>query len=251
MKPIIAILCDTGQQGPHIYHQAGDKYIQALLDCADVTPLLIPALSDPADIANILSAAHGLLLPGGYSNIERQRYGLPAAPDGEHQDPTRDKTALGMIPSVLKSGLPFLAICRGFQELNVAVGGTLYPRLQEAAGRMDHREDTSQPIDIQYGPAHSVSVRAGGLLAEIVGTKNFMVNSVHGQGINRLAEGLTAEAWAEDQTIEAVSVDTAKGFALAVQWHPEWNARKNPQSKPIFRAFGDAAHAYKAQREVL
>lgn len=248
MKPIVAVVCDTSQQGPHIYHQAGDKYLQALVRCADVTPVMIPSLQDPINTDAIIELADGILFTGGYSNIERHHYGLDAAPEGEHEDPNRDNNTLPLMKAVLDAGLPMLGICRGFQELNVALGGTLYPKLHEIAGRMDHQEDKTAPVDKQYGFAHSVSVRPDGLLANIVGDHDFMVNSVHGQGINRLAEGLTVEAMADDDTIEAVSVDSAEAFALAVQWHPEWKAWENRQSTQIFKAFGDAVRQHKRDK---
>jgi len=245
MRPVIAVICDTSRQGPHIFHQAGDKYLQAVRRCAGATPILIPSFEEPLDFEEIFAVADGILFTGGYSNVERTRYGLPAAPADENQDPTRDENTLTWLPEVISSGLPLLGICRGFQELNVALGGTLHPRLHEVKGRMDHREDKDAPVEVQYGPAHTVAVRESGLLAGIVGEAEFMVNTVHGQGIDRLANGLTVEAVAEDETIEAVSVDTAKGFALAVQWHPEWKAWENPQSTKIFEAFGKAALQHK------
>lgn len=245
MKPIVAVVCDTNQQGPHIYHQAGDKYLQALVRCADVTPVLIPSLDDPISAAQVIDVADGILFTGGYSNIERHHYGLDAAPESEHQDPHRDKNTLPLMKAVVDAGLPMLGICRGFQELNVTFGGTLHPRLHEVEGRMDHREDKNTPVEEQYGFAHNVSVCSGGLLENIVGDHDFMVNSVHGQGIDRLADGLVAEALAADETIEAVSVEGAKAFALAVQWHPEWKAWENRQSTQIFNAFGDAVRKHK------
>ena len=243
MKPIVAIICDTTTKGPHLYHQAGDKYIQALVRCADVTPVLIPALDEPIALDAILSLADGVLFTGGYSNIQRHHYGAEPAPEGEHEDPARDKNTLPLVKAVLEAGLPMLGICRGLQELNVAMGGTLYPRVQEIDGRMNHDADGSKPIEIQYGPAHAVSATDGGVLAGITGEADFMVNTVHQQAIRDLAPGLVVEATAEDDTIEAVSVSGAKNFALAVQWHPEWKAWDNPQSTKIFSAFGDAVRA--------
>lgn len=188
----------------------------------------------------------GIMLTGGYSNIERGRYGMSPAPASEHEDPARDALSLNLIPAVLDTGLPLFAICRGFQELNVTLGGTLHPRLQEVDGRFDHRENTEDPIDIQYGPAHSVTVAEGGALHQIIGESEFMVNSVHGQGINQIADRLIIEAEADDSTIEAVSVANTTGFSLAVQWHPEWQSWTNPQSHKLFQAFGSAARRYQS-----
>ncbi len=248
MRPVVGVICETSQQGLHVYHQTGDKYLQALVRSANCAPLLIPALSGAIRPADYIDRLDGLLFTGGYSNIERQRYGEPSAPEGEHEDPARDALSLALIPAVLEAGLPLFGICRGFQELNVALGGTLHPRLQEVDGRFDHRENTDDPINVQYGPAHSISLAEGGLLHQIVGEFEFMVNSVHGQGIATLAPGLRVEAEADDTTIEAVSVLDAPGFALAVQWHPEWRSWENPQSDKIFTAFGDAARRYQSAR---
>jgi len=248
MKPVVAVVCDTSRQGPHIYHQAGDKYIQALVRCADVTPVLIPALDTPISPDAIFDFADGVLFTGGYSNIQRHHYGDAPAPEDEHEDPLRDANTLALIKAVIDHGIPMFGICRGLQELNVAMGGTLYPRVHEIEGRMDHREDKDAPVDVQYGPAHYVSVMERGRLHKVVGSMRFMVNTVHGQAIREIAPGLAVEAVADDETIEAVSVVEAKAFALAVQWHPEWKAWEDEQSTKLFRAFGDAARTHKSNR---
>jgi len=244
MKPVVAIICETSQQGPHAFHQAADKYVQALVRCADVTPVLLPSLSDPTPLAEILTFAHGILFTGAYSNIQRHHYGLAAAPEGEIEDPTRDKNTLPLIPQVIKAGMPLLAICRGFQELNVALGGTLHPELHEVAGKFDHREDTAEPVEVQYGPSHEITLAEGGMLQSLLSENRFTVNSVHGQGVNLVAPSLNVEATADDNTVEAVSVRGAKGYALGMQWHPEWNAWNDKQSSQIFQSFGAAARAF-------
>lgn len=246
MKPVIGVICETARHGLHMYQQTGDKYLQAVARSADCVPLLIPAMADLPSPQNFLGRLDGLLLTGGYSNVERTRYGMDPAPAGEHEDPARDALSFDLIPAALKAGLPLFGICRGFQELNVALGGTLHPRLQEVDGRFDHRENSEDPVDVQYGPAHSVTLAEDGTLHQIIGENEFMVNSVHGQGINRLADGLTVEAEADDTTIEAVSVTEASGFALAVQWHPEWQSWANPQSHRLFQSFGAAARNYQS-----
>ncbi len=246
MKPVIGVICETARHGLHVYQQTGDKYLQAVVRSADCVPLLIPAMTDRVSAQDFLGRLDGLLLTGGYSNVERARYGMAPAPAGEHEDPARDELSFSLIPAALKKALPLLGICRGFQELNVALGGTLHPRLQEVDGRFDHRENGEDPVDVQYGPAHSVTLAEGSALHRIIGENEFMVNSVHGQGINRLANDLTEEAEADDTTIEAVSVTEALGFALAVQWHPEWQSWTNPQSHKLFQAFGNAARNYQS-----
>lgn len=248
MKPVVGVVCETRRQGLHLYHQTGDKYLQALIRSAACVPLLIPALSAQAQANDFLCTFDGILLTGGYSNIARHHYGEPPAPEDEHEDNARDQLSFDLIPQVLSLGMPLFGICRGFQELNVALGGSLHPRLQEVDGRFDHRENPDDPVETQYGPAHSVTVADGGLLHQIVRENEFMVNSVHGQGVNVLAPTLTVEAEADDTTVEAVSVDGANGFALGVQWHPEWQSWENPQSDLIFRAFGDAARRYQTSK---
>jgi len=249
MRPVVAVICDTNRQGPHLVHQTGDKYLEALVSCANVTPVLVPAVPGLINAPEIANFADGILFTGGYSNIQRQRYGLAPAPKGEHEDPARDALTLSLCGDIFNTALPVLAICRGLQELNVAFGGTLHPRLKDVKGRMEHGADAQDPIDKQYGLVHRVSLKADGCLMEIVGEAEFMVNSVHVQGIDKLASGLTIEAEANDGTIEAVSVDAAEAFALAVQWHPEWKAAENPQSVKIFGAFGDAVRSHKATRQ--
>ena len=248
MKPVIAIVCDTYTQGAHIYHKAGDKYIQALVRVADVLPIMVPSLAEPLEAQAVLELADGVLLTGAYSNVQRHHYGQDAAPAGENEDPARDGNTLPLIRAIVEAGVPVFGICRGLQEMNVALGGSLYPRLHETEGRMDHREDTEAPIAVQYGPAHKVDLVEGGVLHTILGEKSFMVNSVHGQGIRDLAPALAAEAVAPDGTIEAVSVKNSTTFAVAVQWHPEWKAWENPQSTKLFKAFGQAARLRQEQK---
>ena len=247
MKPIIGIVCDTYVKGPHLYHSAGDKYVDAIVRVSGCIPFLLPAISEQVRPTDFLERIDGLLLTGGYANIQRHHYGLPPAPTSEIEDPRRDAQDLAMIPTALDMGIPMFGICRGFQELNVALGGTLHPLLHEVDGRFDHRENPDDPVEVQYGPAHSVTVADGGLLHTIVQETEFMVNTVHGQGIDRLADGLVLEAEADDGTAEAVSVAGAPGFALAVQWHPEWQAHKNPQSTKLFQSFGEAARQWQGR----
>jgi putative glutamine amidotransferase len=144
--------------------------------------------------------------------------------------------------AAIDAGVPVLCVCRGFQELNVALGGTLLQHVQEVPGRDDHREDKNADLETQYAPAHDVEVAETGLLAQLTDRRNFQVNSLHGQGIDRLASALHADAIAPDGTIEAVSMPSAKGFLLGLQWHPEWRWRENEVSRAIFGAFGEAVH---------
>lgn len=239
-RPIVGIVCDHRMVGSHPFHVAGEKYIAAARDGAGALPVLIPVLPEPIAPDEILESIDGLLFTGSPSNVSPRRYGGPSPRHGVMQDEHRDATTLPLLEAAIAAGAPTLCICRGFQELNVAFGGTLHQHVQEVPGRMDHRENDGDPLEVRYGPAHEVRVAQEGLLATILSRRAFPVNSLHSQGIDRLAPRLHADASAPDGTIEAVSMPDAKGFLLGVQWHPEWRWHDNPVSREIFSAFGDA-----------
>jgi putative glutamine amidotransferase len=222
----------------------GEKYIRAVAEGAGAVPILLPALGGEADLRAVLAACDGLLLSGSPSNVEPHHYGGPASEPGTLHDPHRDATTLPLIPQAIATGLPVLAICRGFQEMNVAYGGTLWQRVHEVEGHFDHRDDESQPLDKQYGPAHEVLLEPGGLLRNIAGSERITVNSLHWQGVQTLGKGLKIEARAPDGLVEAFRDAAAPGFALGVQWHPEWQFEKNAFSRALFGAFGEASRKY-------
>jgi putative glutamine amidotransferase len=222
------------------FHQVGDKYVDSVVDGAGGLPLLVPALGSRLDIEAVLDQLDGLLVTGSPSNVEPHLYGGPPARPDSRRDPARDATTVPLIRRAIQREVPLLAICRGLQELNVALGGTLHQHLHEVPGRLDHRSDKSVPPRERYRLAHTVSLTPGGLLEELLGASTIEVNSLHGQGIDRLASGLIVEASAPDGTIEAVRVANAKAFALAVQWHPEWRVLESPTSRRLFAAFGAA-----------
>lgn len=238
--PVVGIPCDHRMLGAHPFHIVGEKYIAAVREGAGALPVLIPVLEPPIPPADLLAAVDGLLFTGSPSNVSPKRYGGPQPREGVLQDENRDATTLPLLQAAIAAGKPILCVCRGFQELNVALGGTLFQHVHEMAGRSDHRENTSAPLDEQYGPAHDVRVQDGGLLSRIVRERTFRVNSLHSQGIDRLAPVLHADAVAPDGTVEAVSMPSATGFALGLQWHPEWRWSENPVSREIFAAFGRA-----------
>lgn len=240
-RPVIGIPADRRTLGGHPFHLVGEKYITPLLRTAGALPLLIPSLGDELGLAELVDTLDGLLFPGSPSNVEPRHYGGTPSRDGTLHDPERDATTLSLIPRAIAAGVPVLGICRGFQEMNVACGGTLHQHVHEQPGLAVHHEDKTQPLDVQYAPAHAVNLVAGGLLAGIAGAPRIMVNSLHHQGVARLGDGLLAEAHAEDGLIEAFRVAGARRFAVAVQWHPEWKADQNAFSIALFKAFGDAA----------
>jgi putative glutamine amidotransferase len=248
-KPLVGIPCDLRMIGPHPFHAVGEKYIVAVRDGAGAIPVLIPVLEKPIDIEEILDTVDGILLTGSPSNVAPKLYGGPAPREGVLQDERRDATTLPLIRHIVDRGLPLLAICRGFQEFNVAYGGTLFQHVEEQPGRIDHREDKHQPLDVQYAPIHEVHLTPGGRLEAIAGMGTIKVNSLHGQGVDRVGEGLAVEAVAPDGQVEGLRVRNAPNFALAVQWHPEWRFWENDFSKALFAAFGQAMRTHLTRSE--
>ena len=246
-KPIIGIPADRRLLNSHWFHCVGEKYIDAVVLAADAVPVLVPALGERY-LGEWLAAFDGILFTGSPSNVEPHHYQGPKSDPGTWHDPERDATTLPMITNAVEGGLPILGICRGFQEINVALGGSLSQKLQEIPGNLDHREDKSLPMEAQYEPAHEIELVEGGLLHKIAGSRRIKVNSLHSQGVERLAPRLVAEATAEDGVIEAFRIDGARNFALAVQWHPEWKVMENPFSRALFAAFGEAGRDHASRR---
>jgi len=244
--PLIGVVSDRRLIGPHIFQMVGEKYLAAVVDGAGAYPVGLPSLGGGFEVLGALGRLDGLLMTGSPSNVRPGRYGGPPAPEGVVEDPERDEAALALIPAAVRSGLPLLAICRGFQEMNVAFGGTLHQAVHDVSGLDEHRENKDADLDIQYGPAHEVTFTPGGVLARITGCGGGIVNSLHSQGIDRPGDGLDIEAMAPDGLIEAISVKDAPGFALGVQWHPEWKVTDNGLSVAIFQAFGDACRRYRS-----
>ena len=239
VRPLVGLLGDHRVVDDHPAHLVLESYVAAVRDGADALPVLIPSLDPPLAAQDVLARIDGLFFSGSPSNVAPHHYGGPPARDPSLEDHRRDSTALALLRAAIEAGTPVFAVCRGAQELNVALGGTLHQHVHEVAGRLDHREREDAPLDVQYGPAHDVTVLEGGLL-EKLGLRRFTVNSLHGQGIDRLAPGLRAEAVAPDGQIEAVSLPGAAGFLLGVQWHPEWRWADNEISRALFAAFGAA-----------
>ena len=237
-RPVIGLPADRRMIGDHPFHAVGDKYVRAIVEAADAVPLLIPALGDVVSVDEVLEVVDGLVFTGSISNVEPIHYSGPASAPGTLHDASRDATTLPLIPAAIERGVPVLGICRGFQEMNVAFGGTLHQNLHHVPGFLDHRDDDTQPLEIQYGPAHDVVLEEGGLLRGLAGSDRIKVNSLHHQGVDRLADRLVAEARAPDGVIEAFRVRDSKRFALAVQWHPEWKVMSNSFSRALFAAFG-------------
>jgi putative glutamine amidotransferase len=246
MSPLILVTTEVRPMDGYVWHAAADTYLKALagIGCA---PVLMPSLGAAIDLEALLSRVDGVLLTGSRSNVHPERYGVAASERHEPYDLHRDATVFRLIPLALEMGVPLFAICRGFQELNVALGGTLVTEAQERPGSLDHRAPLGPPNDERFRLVHNVSFEPDSRLSALVGAGSIRVNSVHRQVIDRLAPGLIAEARAPDGTVEAARVANARNFAFGVQWHPEYWAATDAPSGSLFRAFGDAARVRAAR----
>ena len=243
--PIVLVPTCMRQIGEHPFHTVGRKYIEAVR-LAGCLPVVMPSGS-PEELDAWLALADGVFLTGSPSNVHPSHFGEAVHDPKLPQDADRDALTLALIPKALRMGLPLLSICRGFQETNVALGGSLHQAVQEQPGLADHRDPAGEPPDIAYGERHAVNIVPGGRLAALLGREQIQVNSLHGQGVNRLAPGLRIEAVAPDGLIEAFSVDASPSFSMCVQWHPEWGAKHNPVSMALLTAFGQACRDYRNQ----
>jgi putative glutamine amidotransferase len=248
IRPLVGLPADTYEKDGFLYHALGDKYVRALTDVAGVEAVMIPNAIDPSNLDGLLHHFDGVLMTGALSNVHPPHYGEVPTQDHEPYDHHRDAVTLQLIRRVIDRGIPLFCICRGFQELNVAMGGSLETELQRGEGRLDHRAPKSDDINIRYAPSHLIDIAKGGFLTQILDKRETMVNTIHRQGIKKIGAGLNVEATAPDGIIEAVSVKDAKAFAFGTQWHPEFKATENPDSVKLFSAFGEAARAHRRAR---
>ena len=245
-RPVVLVPACNQMLGPHPYHVCGKKYADAVR-LAGGLPLVVPN-ADEVELEALLLLADGVFLTGSPSNVHPSHFDEDVLDLSLPLDPARDAWTLPLIRRAIAMGLPLFTICRGTQEANVALGGSLHQAVHQVEGKRDHRADYAQPVGVQYGPAHEVLVEPGGVLERVVGAPRFDVNSVHGQAVHRLGAGLRVEARAPDGVIEAFSVEEAPGFTLCVQWHPEWLAADNPVSMKMLTAFGTACRRYREGR---
>lgn len=239
MTIVVGIPACARQVNDQIVHVTPSRYAEALIGGSGALSVMIPPMGEPQ--LALLDRIDGLLIPGSPTNVHPSHYGDDESLTPDRHDSARDATTLPLIRAAIARGLPVLAICRGIQELNVALGGTLHQNIHDRPGRLDHRGGKG-PLDVAYGPKHIITVT--GTIARIVDADRILVNSVHSQAIDRPGDGLVVDAIAEDGTIEAVSAPNAPGFVLGLQWHPEWRYAEHPASIAIFHAFGEACRAF-------
>jgi putative glutamine amidotransferase len=252
LNPLVGVSACRIAGEIHPFHRVGEKYLMAVVDPAGCTPIILPVLGEEAGIDTLVDRIDGLLLTGGAANVEPHNYDGPESEEGTKHDPYRDATILPMINRCVERGVPVLGLCLGLQELNVAFGGTLHQRVFDLPDKFDHR--MRRDVDDharRYRPAHDIRLTPGGILRGIIGQDNVLVNSLHAQGIDRPGDAVQIEAVAPDGIVEAISIKNAPGFALGVQWHPEWPRPILGHNARIFEAFGDACRAYAAGRADL
>ncbi|MEM6665560.1 MAG: gamma-glutamyl-gamma-aminobutyrate hydrolase family protein [Pseudomonadota bacterium] len=246
-KPIIAVTTCVKEMDNYRWHATVETYTNAIVEAAEAVPVLVPSMGERIDLDAVLDRVDGVIITGSRSNVHPSNYGHEETDDHGPFDHDRDATTLPLIRQTVERGVPLLAICRGIQEMNVALGGTLATEIQTRPGVMDHRAPEADHHDDRFAIRHPVRLDADAHLATHFGADEIQVNSLHRQAIDTLSEHLHVEARAKDGTIEAVRVREAKGFAFGVQWHPEyWSVRDDPSHR-IFKAFGEAARAYHAQ----
>lgn len=229
---------------------AGRRTIDAVAQVADCLPMLIPGLPDAVDVGDLLATLDGIVLPGARANVHPRHYGEALTEAHGVMDEGRDAVVLPLVRTALERGVPIFGLCKGIQEMNVALGGTLYHEVGDLPGRHRHRMPKGcKDPEIIFELREKIRLRTGGELARIVGAENIITNSLHGQAIRTPGEGVVIEGWATDETIEAISIAGARSFAIGVQWHPEYDADDDPVSHALFRAFGDAARARQKRRQ--
>jgi putative glutamine amidotransferase len=241
-RPVVGVIANTHlAEGKFPAQIAGERSLRAVAEVAGALPLIFASVPEITDVGSLLAVVDGVLLTGGRANVHPTRFNMEPHAGHEPYDERRDALALSLIEACVARGVPVFGLCRGFQEMNVAFGGTLWQKLHEVEGLRDHREDLKAPLEEQYGPAHEVELARGGLLQRLAGKDRITVNSLHSQGVQTLGRDLDIEARAPDGVVEAFRVRNAPSFAVAVQWHPEWQFSEDPFSVALFAAFGEAA----------
>ena len=247
-QPLVAVSTDVRKFENYTWHAAPQQYLEAAIAGAGVFPVLVPSFGERLNLDSLLASLDGVMVTGSKSNVHPSLYGAEATEANGPYDPDRDSTSLPLIRKAIEKGVPLLAICRGIQELNVALGGTLATEIQDRPGSMDHRAPVSENQDERFAIRQAVTIKPDSCLASVFGAGDIQVNSVHRQAVDRLGPNLQVEAVAADGTVEAVSVRNSRAFAVGVQWHPEYWVHSDSNSVKIFAAFGDAVREHASRR---
>lgn len=247
-KPIILVTADVKPIDGFNWHAVNATYLHAVVKGSDAIPMILPSLGADLDLESVLDQVDGVLATGSRSNVNPQLYGEDPTEENGPYDPDRDATTLPLLKRAIERGIPVFAICRGMQELNVAMGGTLHTEIQTISGRADHRAPSSENQDERFRIAHPVEVRQGGRLEDVLGPEPFEVNSLHRQAVGDLGNGMRIEAQAADGTVEAMSASDSCGYVMATQWHPEYWVMTDGPSKNLFEAFGKEVRKYREKR---
>jgi putative glutamine amidotransferase len=241
-RKIVGIIGNALTEGPGSPGQrASDRYIHAVAGITGAVPLIVPGMPETQDIGQLVDILDGVVLTGARPNVHPSLYGVAPSPAYEPYDRGRDGVAMALIRAAVAAGVALFGICRGFQEMNVAFGGTLHPEIRDLPGRMNHRMPPGETeAAVIYRLRHAIRLTPGGRFAALLGSEEVMVNSLHGQGILQEGGRIIVEGLAGDGTPEALVVADAPGFALGVQWHAEYGAETDPVNRPLFEAFGAA-----------
>ncbi|NIY72496.1 gamma-glutamyl-gamma-aminobutyrate hydrolase family protein [Marivivens donghaensis] len=251
-RPIIGIISNNELvNGQYPAHTGGQMNSQAISKVADCIPFLIPADPTVVTVEELLETCDGFLLTGGRPNVHPSQYGEDPTPAYGDFDENRDAITLPLVRACVERGQPIMGICRGFQEVNVAMGGSLYPEIRDLPGRDNHRMPPDGTLEEKFALRHCVSLSEDGPFAALLGSAKVMTNTLHGQGIKEPGSRVVVDGYAPDGTPEAIYIKDAPGFTMSVQWHPEWNAANDPVSRPLFEALGDAARKWQAAKTAV
>lgn len=245
MRPVIGVIANGHVINDDYFVQgAGEINLQAVRDASEAVPLVIPAKPNLFELDELRATCDGFLFTGGRPNVHPEEYGEEATEAHGTFDRDRDRLVLPLIRACVAAGQPIMGICRGFQEVNVAFGGSLYPEIRDLPGRENHRMPPDGTLEEKFALRHEVTFCEGGPFQRLLGAQKVMTNTLHGQGIKKPGARIVIDGSAPDGTPEAIYVQDAPGFCLSVQWHPEWNAAGDPVSRPLFTAFGDACRTW-------
>jgi putative glutamine amidotransferase len=248
-RPLVGIIANSYLiNDEYPTHAGGTMNSDAIANVSKCLPMLIPSDPSYVSVADLMAQCDGFLFTGGRPNVHPEEYGEQETEAHGDFDRARDAISLPLIRECVRVGLPIFGICRGFQEVNVAMGGSLYPEIRDLSGRDNHRMPPDGTLEEKCALRHTVSLTAQGPFSKVFGGNEVLTNTLHGQGIKQPGQRIVIDGYAPDGTPEAIYVKDAPGFTMSVQWHPEYNADKDPASRPLFQAFGDAVRDFAATR---